>query len=301
MDMNRIISLITVFHPTQKHAENIARMAKQSDLTVVCDNSEDRHEELFCFPNENVVYVPNDDNLGLSQAFNKVLKDKERFSWAPDDVIVFFDQDSVIEEGHIAGLVRELEELTGKGHRVGCLGPVFYNNSNRKVEMPRMYKRLTETAISVDSIMTSSMICAYSALEDIGFWNEEVFLDMADWDICWRMKKSGRISVMTTAVMLNHTVGEGERKIGPLSLRIAKPFREYYETRDCMYLLKKKYVPLKDRIRFHLMLTVRPLLHLWFLENKEERKYYIKLGVRHYRMGRTGKLTEEDRWKGKDR
>ena len=105
---------------------------------------------------------------------------------------------------------------------------------------------------------------------------------------------------MTTAVMLNHTVGEGERKIGPVSLRVAKPFREYYETRDCMYLLKKKYVPLKDRIRFHLMLTVRPLLHLWFLQDKKERKYYIKLGVRHFKAGRTGKLMEEDKWKGND-
>ena len=26
-------------------------------------------------------------------------------------------------------------------------------------------------------------------LKDISFWNEQIFLDMADWDFCWRLKE----------------------------------------------------------------------------------------------------------------
>ena len=82
-----------------------------------------------------------------------------------------------------------------------------------------------------------------------------------------------------------NSLGEGEKKILFLSLRVGKPFREYYQIRDCKYLLKKDYVPFPDRIRFHLQLTLRPLLHLWFLEDKAERKYYI-VDYQYIRKGR---------------
>ena len=99
--------------------------------------------------------------------------------------------------------------------------------------------------------------------------------------------------VMTKKSMLTHKVGDGSKKIGFITLDIGKPFREYYSTRDCIYLLRKKYIPLKYRIRFHLQLTVRPLLHLLFLENKEERVYYIKLGVKHAKKNINGCLKKE--------
>lgn len=292
--MSRIISLITSYFPTTAHSDNIRKISEQSNKVIVCDNSNVDNTELFSgLPN--LTYIPNMKNLGLSCAFNAVLCDK-RFEWKDDDFIAFFDQDSVIVEKHIENLVNEFIAINENGIRIGCIGPVFYNTSHNATELPRFYTNLNSRSMKVSSIMTSSMITKYKILKEIGFWNQEIFLDLADWDICWRMQENGYINVMSHVSVLRHSIGEGEKKVGPLTIRIAKPFREYYETRDCQYLLRKKYTPFKYRVRFHLMLTVRPLLHLMFLDDKRERKYYIKLGVKDFKNNVNGELSSDKKY-----
>ena len=144
--------------------------------------------------------------------------------------------------------------------------------------------------------MTSSMICRYKNLKAVNYWSEDIFLDMADWDLCWKMKKHGLLIVMTDKCLLTHKLGEGTKKLVFITLGVSKPFREYYQTRDCIYLLRKDYVPLKMRFRFYLQLTLRPLLHILFFDHPEERKYYIRIGFQHARKKITGKLKEEDMW-----
>ena len=293
-----VISLITLYNPTNEHLKNAKKIAEQSTLTILIDNSYNSNESLVGNEKwkDKIVYCPNYDNLGLSMAFNKCLEDKELYDWKKDDFVIFFDQDSTIDEGHIPKLIEEYIKLEEQGIKIGCIGPAYFDKSHGSVRTPKAYKRISDESIIVDSIMTSSMVCRYKNIKMVGFWSEDIFLDMADWDICWKMKKRGLVTVMTSTVLLTHTVGEGSKQVGPITLDIAKPFREYYETRDCIYLLKKDYVPLKDRIRFYLQLTIRPLLHLMFLDDKEERKYYIKLGIKHAKYNVKGSLINEWKW-----
>ncbi len=286
--MFQIISLVTVYFPNKGHVSNIKLIAKQSDKVIICDNSSDSNEKLFS-EIKNAKYIANMENLGISGAFNRAIVNND-IDWHKDDMLVFFDQDSVIPKNHIEKLIHEFNALTKQGHLIGCLGPVYYNTSHKSVELPKLYETIDKVNFSVSSLMTSSMVTQYHIIESIGFWNDEVFLDFADWDICWRMRERGYLCVMSYASILQHSIGEGEKKIGPITLRVAKPIREYYETRDCQYLLRKKYIPLKYKVRFHLILTLRPLLHLLFLNNKKERLYYIKLGIKDYKKNVHGAL-----------
>lgn len=298
--MESIISLITLYHPTAEQIRNAGKIVEQSTMTILIDNSDTSNQEMIDAAgfDGRVKYCPNYDNLGLSKAFNRILKDNTIHHWQDEDFLVFFDQDSTIEDEHISRLVKEYLAIRDQGIPIGCIGPVYFDKSHDAIRTPRNYKSISEDNMIVDSIMTSSMVCTYANIAKAGFWSEDVFLDMADWDICWKMKKCGLLTVMTKKSLLTHEVGQGSRKVGPITLDIAKPFREYYETRDCIYLLKKDYVPFRDRIRFHLQLTLRPLLHLWFLDDKAERKYYIRLGVKDARKGVTGKLDNTKKWAG---
>ena len=291
--MNSVISLITLYNPTISNIKNIEKISEQSTLVLLIDNSEHSSQSIIdkVGTNENVIYCPNYDNLGLSLAFNKYLKASEIYSWQDDDLIVFFDQDSVIEEFHISNMVNEYINLENEGYPVGCLGPVYFDLSHNTVRVPKMYKKISHNSIVVDTIITSSMVCRYRYLKLVGFWSEDIFLDMADWDLCWKMKQAGLYTIMTRRSLLTHKVGEGSKKIGLITLDVGKPFREYYETRDCIYLLRKNYVPCKDRVRFYLQLTIRPILHLLFLDNKKERWYYISLGFKHAKKGVCGKIS----------
>ena len=272
-------AIVTVYYPSGENRHNVELIAQQVDQVIVCDNSPENNQSLFA--NDKVQYVFFGENLGLSAAFNKVLK--EDYGWSDEDYIIFFDQDSTIEEKHIDRLIDVYRELEEKQINVGCLGPVFYNNSNGMIEVPKMKTTLFDKTYKVQSIITSSMLTTYANLKEVGFWNEKIFLDMADWDLCWRMMEAGKICCMTENVVLNHTLGNGEKNIGPIRMRVGSTIRDYYQTRDCLYLLKEKYSPLKYKCRFILMLTVRAVGRLLFLEERSKRYHYIKRGFSDYR------------------
>lgn len=287
-------ALITVFFPSEDTKQNVQKIAKQVDRVFICDNSPYSNQEMFetMEISDRICYVFLGENLGLSCAFNKVLKEPV-FGWEDNDYIIFFDQDSTISSHHIDALIAVYEQVQDVGVDIGCLGPVFYNSSSGNVEVPRMKKAVLKNTYAVSGIITSSMLCRYSELKKIGFWNEEIFLDMADWDLCWRLQKIGKQCCVTEAVILRHRVGSGEKKIGPFKLRIGAPVREYYQIRDSLYLLQKEYTPIKYRVRFLAMLAVRSPLHIIFLENRIERMRYILKGVSDYHGRRHGALPSQ--------
>lgn len=276
----RIVSLVTLYNPRDIHINNVDKLLLQSDLVIVCDNSNANHHNFFK-DKDKCVYLHWGENYGLSKAFNLALNDKN-IGWNDEDIVVFFDQDSVVPQNHISILLKEFESLERSGLKVGCIGPVYFDSSTGKNEIPRMYHKINDSIIKVDSIVTTSMLCKYKTIKSINFWNEEVFLDMADWDMCWRLKFAGYFVCMTNKTILNHSVGEGIKKIGFFILRIGKPFREYYQIRDCLRLMKKNYTPLKYKIRFIAMLTVRTILHILFLDNKVQRVKFIAKGIIDY-------------------
>ena len=286
--MGNLYALITLYNPAEDEIHNCQNLARQVDRVVLCDNSDTSHEILFknC---TNVIYMSSHRNLGLSGAFNSALSNPS-MDWQDDDIIIFFDQDSKIGEDYIKTLYDEYKKIETMTHNLGCLGPIFYNTSNGHIERPRQRKAITSDTYSVSNTITSSLMTRYRNLKRVGFWNENVFLDLADWDLCWRMQKAGLLCCMTEKVTLHHSVGSGEKKVGPIKLRVGQPFREYYQTRDAMYLLQEKYVPLKMRLRLIATVTIRPVLHCLFLNQREERKRYILKGYSDWRLGIRGAL-----------
>lgn len=286
-------ALITAFYPTENIPQNIRTIAQQVDITIICDNSLTANYMLFAplITEDNIRYVCFEENLGLSQAFNRVLRDPQ-YNWQNNDYIFFFDQDSSINDHHVDALITAYERAS-QNCDIGCLGPVYFNTSSGSMELPKAKRMISVQTYIVSSIITSSMLCRYGDLKTIGFWNEDVFLDMADWDLCWRMQMSGKACCLTEAAVLRHSVGVGEKKVGPLRLRVGAPVREYYQIRDCLYLLKKSYTPMKYRIRFLAMILVRSPLHVLFLNNRKERLRYILKGLYDYFNGKHGALSEE--------
>lgn len=282
--MKKIVALISVYFPNEENINKIRKICEQVFFTYICDNSPIKNEDFLSI--SNCEYIFNGSNLGLSRAFNKVLS---RTIFSDDEFIVFFDQDSKIDNSYIEKLVNEYEQLEKQGTKIGGIGPNFYNSYNSEDDTI-LGKKISSEPIKVDSIMTSSFLCKYSTLKEINFWNEEVFLDLSDWDLCWRMQRNGYSCFITPRVTLEHTIGKGEKKLGIFRVKEGNPFRIYYQTRDCLRLITKEYVPFKYKIRFVLMLTVRPIIHFVVLDNKRERlKYFIK-GLHDFYKGIYGSL-----------
>lgn len=281
--MSETHALVTLYNPSEKEFNNCRILSQQVDTVILCDNSQESHETVF--QNEkNIISITKNENLGLGAAFNVALKN-DTYGWKDDDLIIFFDQDSQIGEGYIQALQDEYRKIETLIPNLGCLGPVFYNTSNGRTERPRQKKNITDETYEVSNTITSSLMMRYGNLKRIDFWNEKVFLDLADWDLCWRMQKAGMVCCMTEKVVLHHSVGNGEKKVGPIKLRVGQPFREYYQTRDALYLLQENYVPLKMRLRLIANVTIRPVVHYLMLDDKKSRMKFIRRGINDYKKG----------------
>ncbi len=277
-----------MYYPKQENINNVFRICEQSDLVIICDNSPDDNN-LFWGNNHKIEYYNFKNNLGLSAAFNSVLISKKDVLH-DDDICIFFDQDSIITENHIKKLINEFLKLEYTSVKVGCIGP-YYSDINDSFVMKK--KKECSTCV-VEKIITSSMLIRYRTLKNISFWNEELFLDMADWDLCWRLNNDGYKCYITSSTVMEHEIGKGKRRIGPFWLKIGQPIREYYQSRDCIKLLWKKYVPFYFKFRIILMFTIRPILHIIFLDNSRRRLYYVIKGIKDGIMNVKGSLQEKN-------
>ena len=291
--MGRVIAIVTLYQPNDENISNLALILEQVDYLVICDNSlSDNHIRVKnVLQNPHYSYLYNSKNLGLSAAFNIALNMLE-LNWSDNDYVIFFDQDSKIDKNYIIALKSEYEKLISLDYKIGCIGPKYYDKSAECYCVPKIKKDITDTLMSVKSIITSSMLCRYGELKEIGFWNEDIFLDMADWDLCWRFQQNGYLTCMTTKVCLMHKLGDNCKKIGPLTLKTSNPIREYYQTRDSLKLLHKSYTPFKFKIRFIKNLTLKPVVHFLLLDDKKKRLSYFYRGIKDYYNGVSGEITK---------
>lgn len=284
----KIIALVTLYFPSENVKENMENLANYVDQIYLIDNTpKSSNEELFDGI-RNAIYMPLKENLGLSAAYNKCLKNLKDNSY-----IIFFDQDSFCPEGLIESLKKDYSFVSDKLHKKGIIGPSYYEANAGKVMLPKSKKNISEGIYEVSSIITSGLFTELEVIKDIGYWNENIFLDMADWDLCWRVKKEGLFCALDNKVILQHRLGKAVHKLVGLSVKEGAAFRIYYQIRDCLYLLKENYVPVKYKIRFILMLTVRPVIHLVVLPNKKDRIHFYFKGLRDYKKKIHGCISEK--------
>ena len=260
-----IYALVTLYNPSEVVVKNAIKLSQHTDFVYLIDNSEYDNSSMFQL--EKAKYFPNNCNLGLAAAFNKILKNE---SFTDDDYIIFFDQDSCITDSLIKSLIQDF--CTAKQYvNIGCIGPAYYETNSQKTITPNTKKYITDNIYSVSTIITSSMLTTYKNIKDIDFWNEKVFLDLSDFDVCWRFNAAGYKVCLSCNTQLTHTLGNKVIKLLFLTLRPGIPVREYYQIRDSIKLSSEKYVPFKYRIRFLIMWFIMPLIYVIVAPEKIKR------------------------------
>jgi rhamnosyltransferase len=279
-----VCAIITVYYPDKSVLLNIAELVKQVSLIIITDNTPNvDNYELFKL-NDRIIYRANKANLGLSKAFNSCLKlDMVKQS----DFVLFMDQDSLVSDALVGTLINDYLILLKNGINVACVGPVYYEENANKIAIPRIKQRLLPGIFRVDTIITSSMLTTYAALASINFWNEDIFLDLADWDLCFRFAKYGFCCCLSKNVVLRHKLGIAAKRFCGFVIKCAVPVRTYYQIRDGLKLLSKTYTPMRYKIRFLLNIFLRPIVHIIFWRQKSERIKYLFLGVYDYICNRS--------------
>lgn len=242
------------------------------------------------FKNSQFILMKKSENLGIGNSLNigcdYLLKNN--FTW-----VLTLDQDTKLEEEWIEKL------LIAKNKYEKLLRNAFIFHSIPKD--PRtdqiFYYKINSTELKDVGIshfsFTSGSLMSLEVWQKLGRFNEELFLDYIDIDICFRARISGyKIYAIENAVM-SHPVGNRmfyNLWNAKIVLINHSPIRNYYVVRNA-YLMRKKYGKIFPEFKkgdryFILKKCIKAIL---FEDQKLKKLYYIMVGLIHGFLGITGK------------
>lgn len=242
---------------------------KQADKVYLLDNGKCTIDTAS-LP-DNYLYIKNEKNLGLSSAFNQIIKTLE---FKDDDFLLFFDQDSQVPDDFVNKLIQSYEKYE-HSDKIGLLGANYKDENTGKVASRHTKQKIAEAIYSVPSIITSSMLTRYKYLKEVGFWNENYFLDYADYELSYRFRKSGYKCAVDESITFSHTLGENVEKGREHYLN---PFRYYYVIRESVKMLSER-INLYDKLHFFAYILLYPISIILLEDKKRERMNFYFMGL----------------------
>jgi rhamnosyltransferase len=289
----KIGALYVCYNPNLNELKlNINSIKEQVNEIIIIDNTEKPSSELINFFNEitkkNVIPIQLMENVGIAAAQNKGIS---MFFNKGFDGVLLMDQDSLPPDNMVEELVGGIIELTQKGIKLACIGPTIRNKDTKKVYKPLLNKGSNEFSkyIKKDSIISSGTIILREPYENIGGFEAELFIDIVDFEWCWRAREKGYGCFVAEHIFMEHRVGEG--KLFPfLNLLVPNPIRHYYQFRNFIILLKRPYVPFYWKLRGMVEKSLELLLFPIFLSERKLRLKLMLKGCKHGLLNRKGKL-----------
>ena len=158
--------------------ENIDAVIIQCTHLYLVDNGSGNVDEVKGLLNQynqsKISILWNRENQGIAKALNQLTSaaQKEGFDW-----ILTLDQDSVVP----SNIVGEFEKYINNSS-VGILCPIICDR-NKDEEI-----KINEDCTEIDECITSGSLLNIKAWSEIGGFDERMFIDGVDFDICYRLR-----------------------------------------------------------------------------------------------------------------
>lgn len=225
---------IVLFNPNIKRlSENINAVIVQCNHLYLVDNGSSNVEEVFNLLKEydqsKISLICNKINLGIATALNQftITAMKDGYEW-----ILTLDQDSVSP----SNIIKEFEKYITY-QNIGMLCPVI-NDRNKGEEI-----KIKESYSEINECITSGSLLNIEAWNNIGGFDENMFIDGVDFDICYRLRQSGYKILCIQSVILLHELGRIEYHrflFWRVLVKNHSAFRKYYIARNIIYTAKKR-------------------------------------------------------------
>ena len=178
-ELKKIAGAVILYNPEAKAYDNIKSYIDYLDKLFVIDNSEYQNNSMIerLKKEYKVSYYYNSQNVGIAGGLNIALKEaiKNKYQF-----ILTMDQDSCFEEDYLGILLNEVEPEKN----IGIYSPFHKNKFFTK-------KPKSSEPEEVSDVMTSGNILNLRAVQEIGFFKEDYFIDYVDIEYCFRLRKNG--------------------------------------------------------------------------------------------------------------
>ena len=271
MSDKKILCLLVLYKPDKKILhEAISAIANQVEYIWISDNTPGGYSQIDEILNINKAKISYEymlRNVGIAHAQNIGIKYAIKNDY---DFVYMLDQDSISPLGLVDNLEEEFLRLRKKGINVGGVGPQPFNRDTGKKYVATIKKgKLIDVSVrEVSELINSASLIDVNMFKDVGLMEDSLFIDAVDFELCWRASfLRGYRFFQISSLSLNHKLGEGDRYLCGMAIKIPTPFRTYYLYRNYICLCRRKYVPLYWKVSngikfffkyFYLSLFVTP-------------------------------------------
>lgn len=234
-----VCAVIVTYHPGGEVLKNIKNELDQVQGLVVVDNGS-RPEELSPLREASKIrgfhLIDNAKNLGIANALNQGIfwAKHKGYHW-----VLLFDQDSEITPGFV-DLMFGAWTAHLNPERVAAIHPRYLDpKTGVEVHIPRGPDG------SPIFPMTSGTLMPVWIFDKIGWFASEYFVDLVDWEYCFRIRSAGFLIADSRKAKLLHSPGN------PATITIlGRAFqhsqhtavRRYYISRNCIAFYRKYLV-----------------------------------------------------------
>src|SRR5215212_7478925 len=261
----RTVAGIVAFHPDSSGLLRlIAAVAAEVSRVIVFANSvldpEMKSGMSGAAGQTPVTLISPGENVGLGKAYNRVVE-LARLEGA--EFVLLFDQDSMPSEGMVRRLESLHDTLREQGERPAVVGPTPIKASGESFKVPHRRAHGSQAAaISVDFAISSGSLISVAAVDQVGGFNEDFFIDAIDIEWCSRAWSTGWSVWLGDGITMTHRLGKGVIHL-PFGLRMTDqpPERLYTYFRNQVAMLRMPYVSAAWKLRFIASLPARCFIY----------------------------------------
>lgn len=213
----KIVSCIVAYRPDDGFVDRIRNVRTQVDELVVVDNSEDL--SLALPADVGATIIRNANRGGIAGALNRALDHARAGGFSH---LCFFDHDSLVPDGMVRHLAREVERVKGT-----LIGPIYVNSATGHpgrfvldVDGHPKSRWLTggHGVVPAFFLITSGTVVSLERLDPSIRYDESMLVDMVDVEFCLRVRQAGGKLFLDTESVMSHGIGnreEGASRFAP--------------------------------------------------------------------------------------
>jgi rhamnosyltransferase len=269
-------------------SRQLQSLINQVDKIVIVENCSNNIDgikktiEDFSYSSKQEIHlICNSTNEGLGKAQNRGIK------FAKDDIktthVILFDQDSILDEEFVNGLIDSEKKLLGQGIKLSAIGPVYYDEITNETYPITKYRgpfidRIKPSSEPVEAtfLIASGCLISVNIFDVVGYMNEDLFIDYIDVEWSFRAKSFGYQVYASPNSKMKHTIGDNRTSIFGRSISIHSPLRRYYLYRNSIYMVKNPNISFGYKIR---EITFNLMRFIVFLVLSKERMKYFKYSI----------------------
>lgn len=265
----KISGIVVLYNPDKSVYKNIDSYIDFVDKLYILDNSETPCFDKSFFSQNKIQYLPFNVNLGVGYALKKGMSLSINDGY---DYTLTMDQDTMFENIDNDEIKKVLSRDDLKDVAIFA-----FDTENK-------YKGIVSY---INKAITSGNIIRNNLYSELKGFQEELFIDYVDFDLCEQVVSAGYKIISVPYGKLIHTIGS------PKSVRFAfikinsfnhNPIRYYYRYRNCFWLYRrnKSYY-----FRFYIKEIIN-LLKMLLCDDRRVEK--IKMIILAYKDAKENKL-----------